>query len=174
MTTIILVTLFLASVIGFGLLMKHFRTKGLRTKENPIKPASQTPKESPEEEFRYIMDALIKTNLMIRKDRELPGNLLQTIETIIDDLKAVIPSMMEKYPGEALTWELKKIGRKHLGKTVKEYLDLSPESRLAQQETFKTAIGQLQDVVSRSRRIAEANETAEFKTMALFLGQKFS
>ena len=174
MTTIIFVTVFLASVIAFGLLMKHFRTKGLKTSENPLKPASQKSKEPPEEEFRHILDALLKTNLMLRKDRKLPQDLLMSIEAIIDDLKAVIPTMMEKYPGEALTWELKKIGRNHLGKTVKEYMDLSEESRMAQLETFKAAIQQLQDVISRSRRIAEANETAEFKTMALFLGQKFS
>lgn len=174
MTTIILVTVFLASVIGFGLLMKNFRTKGLRTTENPIKQPSPTSKDPPEEEFRHILDTLLKTNLMIRKDRNLPQDLLFSIEAIIDDLKAVIPAMMEKYPRESLTWELKKIGRSHLAKTVKEYLDLSPDSRLAQLETFKAAIGQLQDVISRSRRIAEANETAEFKTMALFLGQKFS
>lgn len=174
MTTILIVTVFLASVIGFGLLMKHFRTKGLKTKENPIKPPQTKSKEPPEEEFRHILDALLKTNLMIRTDREIPRELLESVEQIIDDLKAVIPTMMEKYPGESLTWELKKIGRSHLNKTIKEYLDLSSESRMAQLETFKSAMGQLQEVISRSRIIAEKNETQEFKTMALFLGQKFS
>lgn len=174
MTTIIIVTVFLASVIGFGLLMKHFRTKGLKTKENPIKPPTPKSKEPPEEEYRHILDALIKTNLMVRKDREFPRELLLNVEQIIDDLKAVIPTMMEKYPGEALTWELKKIGRTHLKKIIKEYLDLSPESRQAQLDTFRTAVQQLQEVIFRSRQIAEKNETAEFKTMALFLGQKFS
>lgn len=174
MTTIIVVTVFLASVIGFGLLMKHFRTKGMKTRENPLKPPQRQSKEPPEEEIRHILDALIKANLMVRSDRDLPKELVTDIEQIIDNLKSVIPTMMENYPGETLTWELKKIGRSHLKKTVKEYLDLSPESRQEQLETFKAAIQQLREVASRSRHLAEANETQEFKTMALFLGQKFS
>lgn len=174
MTTIIIVTVFLASVIGFGLIMNHFRTKGLKTKENPIQPERPSAKEPPEKEFRHILDALLATNLMVRKDREIPKELLLNIEQIIDDLKAVIPGMMEKYPSETLTWEIKKIGRSHLNKTVKEYLDLSPESRLAQLDTFKNTIQHLQEVIFRSRQIVEKNETAEFKTMAQFLGQKFS
>ncbi len=174
MTTIIIVTVFLVSVIGFGLIMKHFRTKGLRTRENPIKPSARQSKEPPEEEIRRILDALIKTNLMVRKDRTLPKEVIIDIEQIIDNLKSVIPTMMENYPGDALTWELKKIGRSHLKKTIKEYLDLSQESRIEQLETFKAVVQQLRDVVSRARHIAEKNETQEFKTMALFLGQKFS
>ena len=174
MTTIIAVTVFLASVIGFGLLMKHFRTRGIKTRDNPLKPRAQQTKEPPEEEIRHILDALIKTNLMVRKDRAFPKELLADVEQIIDNLKSVIPTMMEKYPGETLTWELKKIGRSHFKKTIKEYLDLSDESRQEQLETFKAAIQQLREVALRSRILAEKNETQEFKTMALFLGQKFS
>jgi hypothetical protein len=174
MTTIFIVTVFLASVIGFSLLMKHFRAKGVKTRDTPIKPPPKPAKEPPEEEIKHILNALIKANLMVRSDREFPNDLVLDIEQIIDNLKSVIPTMMENYPGETLTWELKKIGRSHLKKTIKEYLDLSPESRQEQLETFKSAIQQLRDVAVKSRQLAETNETQEFKTMASFLGQKFS
>ena len=111
---------------------------------------------------------------MIRTDRSFSNELQKDIETIIDDLTAVIPAMMERYPGETLTYELKKIGKTHLYKTVKEYLDLSEDSRASQAGVFKQTIDSLQEVSNRSRNIVEKNETAEFKTMANFLAGKFS
>ncbi|MCG8549767.1 MAG: hypothetical protein MI799_05115, partial [Desulfobacterales bacterium] len=100
--------------------------------------------------------------------------LILKIESIIDDLKALIPDMIMRYPGETLTYELKKIGAAHLSKTVKEYLDLSPDGRQAQRQTFEKTIESLHDVCTRSRQIVDNNEIAEFKTMAHFLEGKFS
>ncbi|MEH0020951.1 MAG: hypothetical protein V6Z89_14950 [Desulfobacter sp.] len=174
MTTIIIVTVFLASVIGFGLLMKNMRKKGFRTKRKPAPPTPPSPEVSPEEEFTKILDTLLKLNLMVRKDHHLDPPMVRQIETIIDDLKAVIPEMMERYAGETLTYEIKKIGNTHLHNTVKEYLDLSPESREIQLPAFKETINNLHNVCHRSREIVEKNETGEFKTMAHFLKGKFS
>lgn len=173
MSTIITVTIFLVAVIGFSMLMKHFRKQGVKTQDKSI---IQTPKpeESPEEEFKKILDVLIKLNLLIRKDRDLPREMMLKIEEIIDDLKTVIPAMMERYPGETLTYEIKKTGHTHLYKTTKEFLDMSVESREAQFKTFNDTIQNLHEVSHRSRDIVENNETAEFKTMAHFLAGKFS
>ncbi len=73
-----------------------------------------------------------------------------------------------------MTYEIKKIGLSHLYKIVKEFLDLSEDSRSNQEGNFKTTIQSLADVTHRSRDIIENNETAEFKTMAHFLAGKFS
>ncbi len=173
MTTIITATIFLAAVIGFSLLMKHFRKQGVKTQDNSIIQTPK-PKESPEEEFKKILDVLIKLNLLIRKDQDLSGEMMLKIEEIIDDLKTVIPAMMERYPGETLTYEIKKTGHTHLYKTTKEFLDMSVESREAQFNTFNDTIQNLHEVSHRSRDIVENNETAEFKTMAHFLAGKFS
>lgn len=173
MTTIITATIFLAAVIGFSMLMKHFRKQGVKTQDKSILQTPE-PEESPEEEFKKILDVLIKLNLLIRKDRDLPREMMLKIEEIIDDLKTVIPAMMERYPGETLTYEIKKTGHTHLYKTTKEFLDMSVESREAQFNTFNDTIQNLHEVSHRSRDIVENNETAEFKTMAHFLAGKFS
>ncbi|HCY87886.1 MAG TPA: hypothetical protein DHV36_22310 [Desulfobacteraceae bacterium] len=173
MTTILIATLFLASVIGFGLLMNHLRQKGFRTKTSPIQTPAK-PKEDPKLVYTKILDTLLKLNLMIRRDRHLSPAITLQVEKIIDDLKAVTPAMLERYPGETLTYEIKKIGNTHLYKTVKEYLDLSLESREQQLDVFTDLIDGLRDVCQRSRIIVEKNETQEFKTMALFLSNKFS
>jgi hypothetical protein len=153
--------------------MNHLRQKGFKTKASQAqKPAK--PKEDPKVVYTKILDTLLKLNLMIRRDRHLHLGLTLQVEKIIDDLKAVTPAMLERYPGETLTYEIKKIGNTHLYKTVKEYLDLSPESREEQLKVFTELIDSLRDVCQRSRIIVEKNETQEFKTMALFLSTKFS
>ncbi len=174
MTTSIIVAVLLTAAIGFGMIFKKMRGKGFeaKTDDAPSPPPPKT--DAPEVEFTNILDSLLKLNLMIRTDRGIETQMCQRIEAIIDDLKSVIPAMMERYPGEALTYELKKIGSAHLYNTVKEYLDLSPESRNNQRTAFEEIIGSLHDVSHRAREIVEKNETAEFKTMAHFLAGKFS
>ena len=137
-------------------------------------PSAEPASGKPDTELAQILDSLVKTNLLIRKDGTFPAGLTREIETVIDDLGTVIPAMMDRYPGEALTYEVKKIGLTHLFKTVKEYLDLSTQSRENQADMFKQTLSSLSQVTARSREIVEKNETAEFKTMANFLAGKFS
>jgi hypothetical protein len=174
MTMIIAAVIFLAALVGFGLLMKRFRANGIKMAEKQKAPSAQTPSKSPEQEFTDILNVLLDLNLIIRKDQDFSREMILKVEEIIDDLKVVIPAMMERYPGETLTYEIKKIGLTHLHKTVKEFLDMSIQSRQNQLETFQTTIQSLHDVSHRSRDIVENNETAEFKTMAHFLAGKFS
>ncbi len=144
------------------------------TKKNTAAAAEAPQKPSDESQYSDIMNSLVKLNLLLRKDRELSIEITRDIEAVIDDLSAITPAMMDRYPGDALTYEIKKIGRDHLYKTVKEYLDLSSDSRKNQADIFHKTITSLHDVTKRSRDIVEKNETAEFKTMANFLAGKFS
>lgn len=172
MTTSIALAVFLAAAIGVGLILKKKRTTPPGKPEAPA--PSQPVSSSPEQEFTKILDVLLNLNLMIRKDPTFDQDRVVKVEEIIDDLKAIIPAMMDRYPGETLTYEIKKIGLTHLHKTVKEFLDLSPDSRQRQNETFLAILQSLHEVTHRSRDIVEKNETAEFKTMAHFLAGKFS
>ncbi len=171
---IIATVVILISIIGFTLIMKNIRAKKTVSNEK-VQPSSAPQSEiSPEQEYRAIMDSLLKLNILLRKDADVSVAITDKIEAIIDDLTVITPAMVERYPGETLTYEIKKIGREHLYKTVKEYLDLSIESRKNQFDTFNKTIESLHDVSNRSRAIVEKNETAEFKTMANFLAGKFS
>ena len=173
MKLMIMAAIFIIAVLVLSVILRRFKTPTI--KKEQLKPRPETVKEQdPGASFKQILDTLIKLNLMVRTDRHCAMNQVQAIEVIIDDIKVLIPDMMERYPGETLTYELKKIGATHLHKTVKEYLDLSPESRETQKEAFEKTIESLHDVCARSRQIVENNETAEFKTMAHFLEGKFS
>ncbi len=168
MVIIIILIIVIASVI----IAKKMKTKSTEKTDSPVSPPTPTGP-SPEDQLKQILEALVKLNLLVRKDKSFPADMTKEIEAIIDDLAAVTPAMMERYPGETLTYEIKKIGNEHLFKTVKEYLDLSDESRKNQLDIFKKTIASLHDVSKRSRDIVEKNETAEFKTMANFLATKF-
>ncbi|MCK5312813.1 MAG: hypothetical protein KAJ62_11925, partial [Desulfobacteraceae bacterium] len=162
MTVVIIVIVAVIIVAGAFVIFKT----GKNMAEKPGDPSqksedaqSQVEKHSPETEFGNIMDTLLKLNILIRTDANLDSAILKSIEAIIDDLKATIPPMMDKYPGETLTYELKKIGSAHLYNNVKEFLDLSDESRENQMSIFKNTLTSLNEVSARARNIAEKNET---------------
>jgi hypothetical protein len=171
---IIATAIFFVAIIGFAIYMKKNKAQADAAKKSAspsIPPRAGT---SPDQEYKTILDSLLSLNIILRKDHDLSKKMTGEIEAIIDDLMVITPSMMERYPSETLTYEIKKIGREHLYKTVKEYLDLSLDSRENQLDIFKKTIGNLHEVSNRSRDIVEKNETAEFKTMANFLAGKFS
>lgn len=160
-------------IAGIGIYMQMKKTKRPADAETAPAPPPR-PETTPEAEYRAIMDRLLALNILLRKDPALADEMVAKIEAVIDDLMAVTPSMMARYPAETLTYEIKKIGQQHLYRTVKEYLDLSEESRGHQYDMFKKTIQSLHQVSERSREIVEKNETAEFKTMANFLAGKFA
>ncbi|WP_300457637.1 hypothetical protein [Desulfobacula sp.] len=170
--TMIIATLFIIAIIGFAIYKKNTKVRKTPLKES-ASPAPQ-PEKSPDQTYTDILKSLLSLNILLRKDKDLSNEMTEKIEAIIDDLMVITPAMIERYPGDTLTYEIKKIGKNHLLKTVKEYLDLSLESREKQQDIFKKTIESLHDVSNRSRDIVEKNETAEFKTMANFLAGKFS
>jgi hypothetical protein len=174
MTMSIAAVIILIAVTGFAIMKKKSKNKGeSQNSSTPDTPASK-PENSSEQELKSIMDSLLNLNILMRKDRDFPSKMTNTVEAVIDDLTMITPAMMERYPGETLTYEIKKIGKNHLYKTVKEYLDLSLESRKNQLDIFEKTIKSLHEISNRARDIVEKNETAEFKTMANFLAGKFS
>lgn len=173
MNVIIVAAVFIIALILFNLIIRRMKASKVSSSTKEQSPSTPE-KKDPGADFKKILDTLIKLNLLIRTDRDFSMALILKIESIIDDLKALIPDMITRYPGETLTYEMKKIGATHLFKTVKEYLDLSLNSRQIQRQAFEKTIESLHDVCKRSRQIVDNNEIAEFKTMAHFLEGKFS
>lgn len=173
MNVIIVAAVFIIALILFNLIIRRMKASKVSSSTKEQSPSTPE-KKDPGADFKKILDTLIKLNLLIRTDRNFSMDLILKIESIIDDLKALIPDMITRYPGETLTYELKKIGATHLFKIVKEYLDLSLNSRQIQRQAFEKTIESLHDVCKRSRQIVDNNEIAEFKTMAHFLEGKFS
>lgn len=173
MTILIISAVFIIALFLLNLILRRLKTPKVSS-ETGDQSSPIAEKKAPGADFKEILETLIKLNILIRTDRDFSMDSILKIESIIDDLKRLIPDMITRYPGETLTYELKKIGSTHLFKTVKEYLDLSLDNRRTQRPVFEKTIESLHDVCIRSRQIVDNNETAEFKTMAHFLEGKFS
>jgi uncharacterized membrane protein YdfJ with MMPL/SSD domain len=167
------VIIIIAIIIVAAIFFMFQINKNKAEKKSINKAPIQTKEQNHNTEFKKIMDNLLQLNILIRTDADLDPEISKTIEAIIDDLKATIPLMMEKFPTETLTYELKKIGSAHLFNSVKEYTDLSEASRENQISIFKDTLASLNEISTRARNIAEKNEIREFKTMATFLKTKF-
>lgn len=168
MVTLLTIVLFVVIIIGSFIIFKKSKTD--KNKSN-IEP--QKHKEPVKKQYEEILLSLLKLNILLRKDKNLIKKIIIEVEAIIDDLIVTIPEMMQRYPGETLTYEIKKTGKEHLYRIVKEYLDLSLKSREQQLDVFMDTLENLHKISTRSREIVDNNEIAEFKTMANFLANKF-
>ena len=172
--TIIITAIVIIAIIGIAIMIYNNNIRKEKSDNSMPDTPEQKQENSSDREIKTIMNSLLSLNILLRKDKDVSEKMIETIESVIDDLIMIIPGMMERYPGETLTYEIKKIGKNHLYKIIKEYLDLSLESRENQFAIFEKTIKNLHEISSRSRNIVEKNETAEFKTMANFLAGKFS
>lgn len=172
--TIIITAIVIIAIIGIAIMIYNNNIRKKKSDNSMPDTPEQKQENSSDREIKTIMNSLLSLNILLRKDKDVSEKMIKTIESVIDDLIMIIPGMMERYPGETLTYEIKKIGKNHLYKIIKEYLDLSLESRENQFAIFEKTIKNLHEISSRSRNIVEKNETAEFKTMANFLAGKFS
>jgi hypothetical protein len=117
---------------------------------------------------------LVNLNIHLRTTHGLAPEVVERVERIIDLLNATVPQMQERHPSESLTYELNRIAADHLPQVVKEFIDLSAESRQRQAAAFASSLDDVRSQIQRAREIVEHNEVAEFKVMATFLKTKYS
>ncbi|MBI9086929.1 MAG: hypothetical protein JEZ11_25265 [Desulfobacterales bacterium] len=150
------------------------------TQESGSEPASGDPAPvaeqalGPEAEVTVLLEGLVNLNIFIRTTHGLSLESLQSIEEVIDLLRDTVPQMIARHPSESLTYELKRISGEHLAEIVKEFVDLSPDSRQRHVEAFIISLGDIREQIQRAKEIVENNEVAEFKVIASFLKTKYS
>lgn len=168
---------FIGGLLAIGAAVLIYRKiKGKHPQKPPAPPAAATVPvpPDPEQEQAMLMNRLVQLNIMVRTTHGLSGEILQRIERVIDLLKDTTPQMMDRHPAESLTYELKRIAGTHLPQIVKEFIDLSEESRKHHDASFTAAVDDIRDQIQRANDIVEHNEVAEFKVMASFLKTKYS
>jgi hypothetical protein len=170
---------FIGGLLAIGLAV--FIYKKLSNKSVSETPSSESTRQETAaepsdtvDEMQEMMQVLVRTNISLRTAYGLSIQVIELVETIIDLLNDAIPQMLDRYPSESLTYELKRICKEHLPRVVKEFMDLSGESRERHEDSFITSLGDIRDQVRRANEIIENNEVAEFKVMASFLKTKYS
>jgi hypothetical protein len=166
---------FIGGLLAIGAAIFIFKrmTKKSSPEQQP-KPTVVTPKKDPNKELANITNSLVRSNVKIRTTYGLTPEVIQLVEEIIDFLKTVVPQMMERHSSETLTYELKRISVEHLPEIIKEFVDLSEDSRKRHHDSFIQSLIDIRDQVKRANEIVEQNEQAEFKVMASFLKTKYS
>ena len=160
--------------IGVAIFIFKRMTKKSSPEQQQPKPTVATPKEDPNKDLENITNSLVRLNVKIRTTHGLTPEAIQLVEEIIDFLKTVVPQMMERHSSETLTYELKRISVEHLPEIIKEFVDLSEDSRKRHHDSFIQSLTDIRDQVKRAIEIVEQNEQAEFKVMASFLKTKYS
>jgi hypothetical protein len=182
MIIIFAATLFIAAVLAYAMLMKNVKVE--KTKKNSdasaeLEAGAEKDEKEAEptiysrEDVILILNSLLKSNILLRKDKEISTEVIKQVEVIIDDLIILVPAMMKQYPDESLTHEINSIGGEHFHKIIKRYLLLSLENREGQLKEFQKTITSLYKVTKKARSIMEKDETLEFKKMADLLAKKF-
>lgn len=128
----------------------------------------------PVDEAAALADGLVTLNIRLRTAFGLAPDVIERVERIIDLLNATVPQMLDRHPSESLTYELKRITADHLPQVVKEFIDLSRESRSRHEAAFLSSLDDIRNQIQRAHDIVERNEIAEFKVMASFLKTKYS
>lgn len=140
----------------------------------PPPPPPDTGGGGPDDEPVPTTDALVALNIRLRTAHGLSEETIAPVEETIDLLIDTVPQMVTRHPFETLTYELKRIAGEHLPQIVKEFIDLSADSRARQHDTFLASIGDMREQIQRANAIVAHNELAEFKVMASFLKTKYA
>jgi hypothetical protein len=170
----------IASCIG-GLLaiiiaVFFFRKKGKPVKEeikNEINKEPEKSADSPELLIENTMDNLLYLNVFIRT-KKVPENVLNLVETMIDNLMVATPAMIDRHPEHDLTYELKQMCHKHIMKQLKEFSDMSESNQQKYMDGLVERLNEMADLIKRARDIVETDEVTEMKMIAGFLETKYS
>lgn len=163
------------AIVMVGALTIYFIRKkskteaAMETVEKVLRPA-QVP-EKPE----TSIEGLVAFNVFVRVNIHLLSDeVVQLCEQIVDTFRDIVPKMMERYPEQALTYELRRASEAHLFRKLKEYCDMSDQNRRQRESMLVTLLKELLEHAVHGADIIERNEIDEFDTVANFMKMNLS
>jgi hypothetical protein len=121
------------------------------------------------------IEGLVAFNVFVRDHiHQLSDEVVQLCEQIVDTFRDIVPKMMERYPEQALTYELRRASEEHLMRKLKEYCDMSDRNRQEREPVLVTLLKELLEHAIHGADIIERNEIDEFDTVANFMKMNLS
>ncbi|MEE8435048.1 MAG: hypothetical protein V3S64_09715 [bacterium] len=157
-------------IIAGVLLWWLFRKKPEAAKA--FEEAVQSAATGPEEEERQTMNGLVALNLESR-EAGLGAELNEPLENIIDRLRNLVPETAGRFPGEELTWEIKRIATHHLPDLLKRYLALSDNNRQGELEKFRETLASLSAELEEIEELISSDQVMDFGIRAATIRRKF-
>lgn len=137
--------------------------------EKPEPPKDTVPKT---EDAARILEGLIYLNQKAR-EAGLSGQILSQLEGIIDILIELIPLMEDRYPGDELTWETKRMAVHHLPRILEPFIKLTEADRASQESQFLQSLAAIKIELSEISDLASRDQVGEFSRKAKAVSLKY-
>ncbi|MBU1054389.1 MAG: hypothetical protein KKC46_11245 [Proteobacteria bacterium] len=160
----------IVGALAVYIIRKKRKTKeAMEVVEKIIKPAPEQSK--PED----AIEGLVGFNVFVRDNiHQLSDEVVLLCEQIVDTFRDILPKMMERYPEQALTYELRRASESHLLRKLKEYCDMSDTNRTERSDVLVNLLRELLKHAVHGADIIERNELDEFDTVANFMKMNLS
>ena len=154
---------FIIIVIVLALVVLFFIMKNKKNNDtkNEIKEVPQTP-----------IDKLLTLNINIRKniyDKEL----LDEIESIIDQLRDTLPILNESYKASELTWVANKMATDYLQKVINPFMKFKKEEQEQNKNSLLESLAEIKKELNEIISLVKDKKTSSFDTKAKFIKNRF-
>ncbi len=166
MRSFVVFEIFLLLLIVCALFASIKRTK---KKRQPRRRPRAIPKEPTPVEAMLL--GLVKLNIQVRTD--LPRDIIEKCEPVIDTLRELIPVINGDYPGSELTLMVNATARSYLPDLINEYAGLNEEARASRRQGLVEALELLSVRLTEIAWIVHEKKESEFDAQAKFLKVKF-
>ncbi|HFU74849.1 MAG TPA: hypothetical protein ENK66_01245 [Arcobacter sp.] len=117
-------------------------------------------------------DSLLKLNIDIRK-KIFNIEIIKTTESIIDELKEILPILNKDYKTSELTWVSNKMATNYLQKLLYPYMSLKENEQEEKRESLLESLTQIEIELQETIQIVKQNEISRFDTKAKFIKNRF-
>lgn len=140
---------------------------------NVESPAASSPPPPDKPDVYGLLQQLLRLNLDIQEN--WPGELVaNTLEHIIEQLRALVPPLNDSHPGSELTWVVNRMIEDYLPRTVRPFLKLDAVARASQQENLLTSLEGLQAELDEIENLVRGQSETDFRAKAAFLRTRFN
>lgn len=126
----------------------------------------------PEDEERMIVTGFLDLNIQIRV-AGLDVEVMSKTETVIDSLRRLVPDMQERYPGEELTWEIKRVARVHLRELLSKYIALPEAMRVQERQRILSLLDAIVTDLEDAAELVKSAKVTDFGLKAAVIKRKF-
>lgn len=126
----------------------------------------------PEDEERTIVSGLLRLNVQVR-EAGLDAEVVSKTETVIDCLRRLVPDMQERYPGEELTWEIKRVAHVHLRELFFKYMALPEEMRVQERQRILLLLDAIVVDLGDAAELVKNAKVTDFGLKAAVIKRKF-
>ena len=107
------------------------------------------------------------------REQACPQPVIEELESIIDELRRLIPDLNTGYVGSELTWTVNRMASDYVARIVEPYGALSDAAKSENQAEFLRSLVGLEAELSNIESLVGSAKESEFKAKAAFLRARF-